>query len=160
MSRRFAGLLLLLVCPLLSLAAADDPLIGTWQLNTAKSSFSPGPTPQSATVKFEVAGDGVKQTVTNTSAAGTTVTFSMTYKFDGKDYPVAGDASRDTVSWSRPDPFTLIGNSKKGDKVTITQRRVLSADGKTFTTITTGTNARSQSVNNTEFFEKEGGRNR
>jgi hypothetical protein len=52
---------LLILCAL-ALAAADDPFVGTWKLNVAKSKFSPGPAPQSQTVtigadnKVEVSG--------------------------------------------------------------------------------------------------------
>ena len=44
------------------MVAADNPFIGTWKLDVAKSKFSPGPAPQSQTVvigadnKVEVSG--------------------------------------------------------------------------------------------------------
>ena len=37
-------------------AAADDPIVGVWNLNLAKSRYRPGPTPQRQTMKFEPAG--------------------------------------------------------------------------------------------------------
>jgi hypothetical protein len=40
---------LLMLCAL-ALVAADNPFVGTWKLNVAKSKFSPGPPPQSQTV--------------------------------------------------------------------------------------------------------------
>jgi hypothetical protein len=34
--------------------------VGTWNLNVAKSTYSPGPVPKSATINVEPAGAGVK----------------------------------------------------------------------------------------------------
>ncbi len=39
-------------------AQASDPRIGTWKLNVTKSKYSPGPAPQSLTVKVEPSGQG------------------------------------------------------------------------------------------------------
>jgi len=39
-------------------AQASDPRIGTWKLNVAKSKYSPGPAPQSLTVKVEPSAQG------------------------------------------------------------------------------------------------------
>ena len=41
---------------------AADAAIGTWKLNPAKSKFSPGPPPQSATVTYEASGSGIRRT--------------------------------------------------------------------------------------------------
>ncbi|HEX4239871.1 MAG TPA: hypothetical protein VHZ53_00560, partial [Steroidobacteraceae bacterium] len=37
-------------------ALAADPVIGTWQLNAAKSTFSPGPGPKSQTRTYAESG--------------------------------------------------------------------------------------------------------
>jgi hypothetical protein len=42
----------------LSAQGPPDPRIGTWKLNLAKSKYSPGPAPQSLTVKVEPSGQG------------------------------------------------------------------------------------------------------
>jgi len=36
-----------------AVAAADDPIVGTWKLNVAKSRFSPGPPMQSQQVTID-----------------------------------------------------------------------------------------------------------
>ena len=41
-------------------AQAPDPLVGTWKLDVAKSTYKPGPAPKSATVVIEAAGKGIK----------------------------------------------------------------------------------------------------
>ncbi len=46
-------------------AQGADPRVGTWQLNVAKSKFSPGPAPKSQTLKIEAAGKGERVTQRN-----------------------------------------------------------------------------------------------
>ena len=52
-------------------AQASNPRIGTWKLNVEKSKYSPGPAPQSLTMKIEAAGEGEKATTEGVNAAGT-----------------------------------------------------------------------------------------
>src|SRR5438876_2583752 len=66
-------------------AQMNDPRIGTWQLNVAKSTYSPGPAPQSLMVKVEAAGQGEKATADFVNADGTRTTTLYTANFDGKD---------------------------------------------------------------------------
>ena len=54
----------------------------------------------------------------------------------------------------RIDANTLELVNKKGGKVTTSQRMVVSADGKTRTVTTTGTDGQGQKVNNVVVFEK------
>src|SRR5687767_12111337 len=75
--------------------AAADPAVGTWKLNVAKSKYSPGPAPKSATMTYEASGDGVKRTGQTVSADGQTNSFSYTAQYDGKEYPVSGNPNAD-----------------------------------------------------------------
>ena len=82
--------------------------------------------------------------------------YGYTTNLDGKDSPLTGNnPNADTLAVRRIDAQTLEAVSKKGGKVTITQRNVLSADGKTRTVTTTGTDAQGQKVNNVAVFEKQ-----
>ena len=70
----------------LALSQSTDPWIGTWKLNVAKSTFSPGPPPGSNTVKIEVvAGGGQKQTFDGINAQGRPFHSERVTKFDGAD---------------------------------------------------------------------------
>src|SRR5262245_52218567 len=81
------------------LAQAADPLHGTWILDSARSKFNPGPAPQSITVTFAPAGDGVTVTANVTSADGKATQTSYTGHYDGKDNPITGAPSgAETVS--------------------------------------------------------------
>ena len=136
-------------------AQSKDPLVGTWTLNAAKSKYTPGPTPKSITSVYEVAGKGYKVTVKNDTGAGT-VQYSYTTYLDGQDSKVTGNnPNADTLGVKRIDARTLESVSKKNGKVTITQRSVVSSDGKTRTVTTTGTDALGQKVNNVAVFEKK-----
>ena len=139
-------------------AQASDPRIGTWKLNVAKSKYSPGPAPQSLTVKVEPSGQGgEKVTAEFVNADGTRTTVQYTEaNFDGKDYPLTGSQfGADTVSLKRIDTRTTERTDKKGSTVVQTLRRVVSQDGKTMTVTTKGTNAQGQAMNNVAVFDKQ-----
>src|SRR5262245_14043989 len=129
-------------------AQTTDPRVGTWKLNVAKSTYSPGPPPQSGTLKIEASGQGEKVTADGINAAGTPTMTRYTANFDGKDYPLAGVSNADTVSLKRIDARTSERTDKKDGKVVMTLSRVVSQDGKTMTVTSKGTNAQGQTVNN------------
>ena len=136
-------------------AQARDPRMGTWKLDVAKSKFSPGPAPQGLTLKVEPSGQGEKATSEFVNADGTRTTTQYTANFDGKDYPLTGSQTADTVSLKRIDARTTDRTDKKGGKVAQTLRRVVSQDGKTMTVTVKGTNAQGQAVNNIVVFQKQ-----
>ena len=145
----------LTLCLCVAVQAAENPLIGTWKINPDKSTFSPGPRPISSVVTFAANGDQILQSVNNVGAQGNKIVYSVSYAFDGKDYPVKGDPARDFVAWKCSDPYTLEATNKKGGKITTHQERVISKDGKSFTLTTTGVNPQGQTVKNVEFYEKQ-----
>src|ERR1700687_902743 len=120
---------------------AEDANMGTWKLNEAKSTFAAGAT-KNSTVVYEAAGDSVKVTVDGTDKDGKPTHNEWTGKYDGKDYPVTGDPNIDTRSYKKVDDHTLTLTNKKGDKVTISGRGVVSADGKTRTVTIAGTDSK------------------
>ena len=139
----------------LATAQSKDSFIGSWKLNVAKSKYSANP-PKSITSTYEAAGKGYKVSVKNEPASGPVQEYSFTTNLDGTDSKVTGNnANADTVSVKRIDAHTLELVSKKDGKVTTTQRNVISADGKTRTITTTGTDAQGQKVNNVAVFEKQ-----
>jgi hypothetical protein len=149
------GALLTLGFPAMSLSAqVADPASGTWELNLAKSKFSPGPPPKSQTRMYEVTGAEVKYTLKGIDAEGKPTLVQYTAKYDGKDYPVTGSPDFDAISLRRVHALTAEATLKKGGKVIQTSTRVVSKDGKTLTLTTTGTNAKGQAVNNVAIFDK------
>ena len=146
----------LVVADIVSVSAqTTDPRMGTWKLNVAKSQFSPGPPPQSLTVKVEPSGQGEKVSTEGVNADGTRTATQYTANFDGKDYPLTGSTAADTVSLKRIDRQTTDRTDKKAGSVAQTLKRFVSQDGKTMTVTVKGKNAQGQDVNNTLAFEKQ-----
>jgi hypothetical protein len=144
-----------LMLTVLASAQPNDPFVGTWTLNLEKSKYSPGPPPKSTVTTFEAAGKGYKATVKTEPASGAPQEWSYTSNLDGKDAPISGNnPNADTIAVKRIDANTLEVVYKKGGKVTTKQKSVVSADGKTRTVTTTGTDAQGQKVNNVAVYEK------
>lgn len=133
--------------------AADDPMMGTWKLNEAKSKIAPG-APKNTTVVYAAAGDQIKVTTDGTDAQGKSAHTEWTGKFDGKDYPVTGDANADMRSYKMEGKDTLELANKKDGKVTVTGKIVVSADGKTRTVTLTMTDAKGAKVTSTAVYDK------
>ena len=133
---------------------ASDVQMGTWKLNEAKSKLAPG-VPKNNTVTYEAAGDNVKVTVDGTDSDGKPAHNEWTGKFDGNDYPVTGDSNSDARSYKEVNDRTLQLTVKKGGKVTVTGRIVVSADGKTRTVTTSGTDPQGKKFKNTAVYDKQ-----
>lgn len=131
-----------------------SPILGTWVLNTAKSKFSPGPAPRSESRSYVPAGNVINALSKRVDATGKPVAAQWTVAYDGADRPLSGVADADTQSLKPIDAYTVEFTQKRGGKVVITGRRVISKDGKAMTITFTGVNARGQTVNNVEVFEK------
>ena len=133
--------------------ATKEEIVAAYQ--AAKSKYDPGPPPQSQTLKVDAVGKGEKVTSETVTADGKKVTVTYTANFDGKDYPLTGSAlGADKVSLKRIDARTTERIDKKDGKPVVTIRRVVSADGKTMTATSKGTNAEGKPTNNVAVFEK------
>ena len=133
---------------------ASDAQMGTWKVNEGKSKIAAG-MPKNNTVVLEAAGDNVKVTIDGTTSDGKPAHNEWTGKFDGKDYPVTGDPNSDMRSYKQIDDRTLEFTIKKGGKVTISGRAVISADGKTRTVTASGTNPQGKKVHGTTVYDKQ-----
>ena len=135
------------------MAFADSPHMGTWKLNEAKSKLAGKA--RNNTVVYAAEGDQIKVTVDGVDENGTPAHNEWTGKFDGKDYPVTGDANSDTRSYTQINSRTLGLKGKKNGKVTLTGRIVISSDGKSRTVTTTATNAQGKKVTNVGVYDKQ-----
>ena len=133
---------------------ADDPNMGTWKLNEAKSKFGPGAT-KNTTVVYEASGDSIKVTVDGTDGEGKPSHNEWTGKFNGRFFAVTGDPTSDMRSYRRINSRTLALTAKKGGKVTLTGRIAVSANGKTRTVTTSGKNAKGMWVTNRAVYDKQ-----
>jgi hypothetical protein len=121
-------------------ADAADSVVGTWKLNTAKSSGSV-PTPKSETRTYAAAPGGVALTWTRVAADGKEAVVKTTFKYDGKDYPVTGSPDFDALSAKRIDANTIESKQMRNGKAVGTTTRTVSADGKTLTLVSKLTTA-------------------
>ena len=95
-------------------------------------------------------------TVDQVAADGTVRHYTHTANYDGKDAPVVGNsANGDVVALTRVDANTTRTINKKAGKVTVTQTSVVSADGKTRTITSKGTNGQGQAVDNVAVYDRQ-----
>jgi hypothetical protein len=134
--------------------SAQTPHMGTWKLNEAKSKFSPGAS-KNHTVTYEAAGDQIKVTVDGTDGTGNPTHNEWTGKFDGKYYAVTGDPTSDMRSYRKINNHTLALTGKKGAKITLTGRIIVTANGRTRTVTTFATDAKGRRVSNRAVYDKE-----
>jgi hypothetical protein len=153
MKTKAIALTISLVFVTVAMGFQNNPQMGTWKLNEAKSKFAGKA--RNHTVVYEPAGDQIKVTVEGVDENGAAVRSEWTGKFDGKDYPVTGDANSDTRSYKTINENTMSLTGKKGGKVTLTGRIVVSGDGKTRTVTTTATDAQGKKASNVAVYDKQ-----
>jgi hypothetical protein len=136
-------------------AGAPDPVIGTWQLNVSKSTFTPGPAPKSETRTYSQSGQSITLVIKRVGADGKEMTSQTTYQLDGKDYPWTGNPDADTGSVKQVDSNTAKFTQKKAGKVASTGTRTVSKDGKILTLKSKGTTAKGEEFENVVVFDKQ-----
>ncbi|MGA9545160.1 MAG: hypothetical protein WBQ85_16410 [Candidatus Sulfotelmatobacter sp.] len=151
---RTIGLTLGMLFVGLAMCSAQNPMLGTWKLNEAKSKIPAG-AGKNLTVTYEAAGDSMKATIDGIDGQGKPTHTEWTGKFDGKDYPVTGDPTADTRSVKQVDDHHYALTVKKGGKVTATGKAVIAADGKSRTITVKGTNAAGAKVESTAVYDKQ-----
>jgi hypothetical protein len=157
--KKVALVLCAVVCAALVLsvaAQAADPHSGTWKLNAAKSTYSPGPAPKSITLKIDSDGKSYKVHSESVDAAGKASMLEFSAMIDGKDYPGTGlQSGADAVSVEKVDANTVRVTMKKGGKAVMTVTSVVSADGKTRTSTFVGWDAEGHDVKNVVVYNKQ-----
>src|SRR5688572_23228310 len=136
-------------------AQTTEPIIGTWKLDVAKSSYKPGPAPKSSTLIVEAAGKGMKIAVDAVNADGSPLKWGFTTLRDGKEEAaVTGNPMFDVVTATRESATAGTNVYKKAGKVVMTTKAAISADGTTMTLTSTGTDAKGQAIHNVAVYRK------
>jgi len=136
-------------------AQTTEPVMGTWKLDVAKSTYKPGPAPKSSTLTIEPAGKGLKVAVDAVNADGSPLKWGFTTMRDGKEEaPVTGNPMFDVVTSTRASATAGTNVYKKAGKVVMTTKLAISADGKTMTLTSTGTDPKGQAVHNVAIYTK------
>jgi hypothetical protein len=135
-------------------AAAPDPIIGTWKMNAAKSTFKSGTAFTTQTRTYAQSDKGITVTIKG-MAGGKETSMTATYMFDGKEYPVMGNPDWDTLTGKQVDANKAEFTFKKGGKVVGTSSRTVSKDGKTMTAESNYTDAKGGKVESTISFDRQ-----
>ena len=137
------------------LVAADNPFLGTWKLNPAKSKGTAGTLSKEETVVFEADGNGIKRTVTGIDGDGQKINVSGTVPWDGMEHKVDGPMGPAMVAVKSVNDHTVNVTVKVNDKVVSSGRAVVSKDGKTMTSSFKGEDPKGRKIDNVEVYEKQ-----
>jgi hypothetical protein len=110
---------------------------------------------KNTSVVYTAEGDSYKAVVDGVDGSGKPTHNEWTGKFDGKDYPVTGDPTADSRAIKKVDDRHYELTNKKDGKATTTGTITFSADGKTRTLVTHGTDATGKKVSGTSVFDKQ-----
>jgi hypothetical protein len=135
-------------------APADDPVLGTWKLNAEKSTFTPGPGWRSQIRVYQAVPSGVSVAWTGVDAGGEKMQVNYTCRYDGRDYPMQGSASYDTLNAVRIDPLTVRSEEKRDGKIVGIAVRTVSPDGNTLTITDRGLNRKGQEFSQVLVFDR------
>jgi hypothetical protein len=130
----------LMVFAMAAVAAAQDPFVGTWKLNPAKSQFDPNHRPLEATMTFEIQPDGsYLMKAEGTKEGGQKVQeHPQTFFVDGQPRPIPELPGLSAVA-TRPDPNTLRGEARREDgSIVGSGTYAVSAGGKSLTATVSG----------------------
>jgi hypothetical protein len=130
----------------------DDPFIGRWVLDRAKSEYSGAP-PEKRTTVFELTPAGIRHMTDTVVANGSTDRVEYTAKYDGQDVQISNSFLW-TVSLKRIDARTIERSGKVMGMVVETSTRTVSPDGQTLTITTSGTNGGNE-YSSTQVFTRE-----
>jgi hypothetical protein len=136
-------------------APVPDPVVGTWQLNVSKSTFTAGPAFKSQTRTYSQSGQSITLVMKTVGADGKEATTQTTYQLDGKDFPVKGNPDYDSLSAKQVGSNTARFTLKKGGKAVGTTSRKVSKDGKTLTSKTKMTTANGEKSDSVMVFDKQ-----
>ena len=140
------------------LFAQENPFLGTWKLNAAKSKFEPGPAPKSLTRTVTAEGSGAKYSFEGVAADGSSFSYSFVSNYDGKDSPVTGagtPGSADTIALKRVDAHKVEGTLKKGGKEIGKVTAEVSKDGKVSTVKSKGKNPDGKEFSSESVYDKQ-----
>ncbi len=148
-------LLSLFVCLFaVAMYAADNPNMGTWKLNEAKSKIPAG-SPKNDTVMYSADGDNIKVTTDGVDGKGQSAHSEWVGKFDGKDYPVTGGDAGTTRSYKVINDRKMELINKVNGKETLHGTIEVAKDGKSRTVDLEGTTADGKKTKSKGVYDKQ-----
>jgi len=138
----------------LAASFAENPNMGTWKLNEAKSNIPAGML-KNTMVVYSADGDNIKVVTDGTDGKGNPIHTEWTGKFDGKDYPLSGDPTADSRSYKKVNERILTLANMKDGNVTTSGRIVVSADGKTRKLTVSAKDSAGKKITSTAIYDKQ-----
>lgn len=139
----------------IAFAADSDPVVGTWQLNVAKSTFPASSALKSQTRTYTQSGSSITLVMKTVGADGKESTLKTTYQLDGKNYPVTGAPDYDSLSAKQVNPHTASFTLKKAGKAVGRTSRTVSHDGKQMTSKLSLTSAKGEMTESVLVFDRQ-----
>ncbi len=149
------AVLLLATLPAVTVLAQGDPAVGSWELNPAKSRYSPGPPMKSQTIAITAIGNRIRVVAKGVDGDGKPAATEYTAPYDGTDVPVLFNLVYDSLSLKRIDRNNAEVVRKKGGKVVQTAKRSVSDDGRTMTITTSGVDDKGRKVENVAVYDRK-----
>lgn len=147
------GSLLAVSSTLHAAGAAGDPVIGTWKLNTAKST---GPAvPKSETRVYDASSSGITLSYKRVGTDGKEVSVQTTYRYTGGDFPVTGSPDFDALSAKHVARNTVEFTLKRAGKTVGTTTRTVSRDRKSLTLVTRRPDTKGAMTTTTLVFDRQ-----
>jgi len=150
-----AVLLGVALMPRLLLGQTQPPWIGTWKLNSAKSTPPREARYKRVVLRIVPLNDGLKVTYDMVGVRGGLSHMEWIGRFDGKDYPVQGLDYVLTNAYSSVDDHTYQIVVRVDGTVAGNTKVAISPDGKTLIAVTTEKGAVGDALTMTTVYEKE-----
>jgi hypothetical protein len=128
------------LCLVASVATAKDAFVGNWDMDVAKSTLNGQAGYKSGHVSITAAKGTYKSVVDLVPMSGAALHYEYSYKFDGSDSPVTGNASFDSATMLRTGN-TVIRTERRAGKVVGMTTIEIAKDGKSFSSSSKGTGA-------------------
>jgi len=128
--------------------------IGTWRLNSSKSTGVSNSQYKRITLKIEPWEDGLRVMYDMVGIRGGVTHVEWNGGFDNKDYPVQGIDYVMTNAYNRIDDRNYSIVTKRDGRISTTVKVSISSDGRTLTAVTTGKNAQGQEASTTAVYDK------
>jgi hypothetical protein len=136
----------------------SDPVIGIWQLDLAKSKYTPGPAPRREVRTYEYEHEGVKATIVTIDANGQEAMVEYVASYNDVVALVTGSEQVDAIKMRRINDTTAESTLSYQGRAVGTARRVIAPDGKSMTI--TFTRSAPTPVNNLAYYTKVDGGSR
>lgn len=136
--------------------ASDDPFVGKWVLDVARSEYPTGSCPKAMVIEMETVGHGVRYKSDAVYANGRTAHSEYTADYDGNQAIVMGGRGMMLpVFLKRLDSNTVVASYTKSLQVVATSRRVISEDRRFMTVTTTSKDSAGKSVTTIGVYQRQ-----